>query len=178
MFWSVRATSAARARPPTRLIEFGRFASERRRERGQGKPETFDFLGFMHYCAETEQGRFQPGLKPEAKRMARTLKRLKDALRRRMHHNIVVTAKWLGKVVDGWLNYYAVPTSSRSLSRFADRLTRLWLRCLRRRSQKDRFSLVSLTALRRAHWPTLEIRHLWPSQRLAVSTTQGRSRMP
>ena len=162
----------------TRLIEFGRFASERRRERGQGKPETFDFLGFTHYCAETGQGRFQLGRKPEAKRMARTLKRLKEALRRRMHHKVVVTAKWLGKVVDGWLNYYAVPTSFLSLSRFADRLTRLWLRCLRRRSQKDRFSLASLMALRGAHWPKLEIRHPWPSQRLAVSTTQGRSRMP
>ena len=88
----------------TRLIEFGRFASKRRRERGQGKPETFDFLGFTHYCAETGQGRFQLGRKPEAKRMARTLKRLKEALRRRMHHKVVVTAKWLGKVVDGWLN--------------------------------------------------------------------------
>ena len=162
----------------TRLIEFGRFASERRRERGQGKPETFDFLGFTHYCAETGQGRFQLGRKPEAKRMARTLKRLKEALRRRMHHKVVVTAKWLGKVVDGWLNYYAVPTSFLSLSRFADRLTRLWLRCLRRRSQKDRFSLASLMALRGAYWPKLEIRHPWPSQRLAVSTTQGRSRMP
>ena len=62
----------------TRLIEFGRFASERRRERGQGKPETFDFLGFTHYCAETGQGRFQLGRKPEAKRMARTLKLLKE----------------------------------------------------------------------------------------------------
>lgn len=67
--------------------------------------------------------------------MARTLKRIKEALRRRMHSDVTDTAKWLGKVVDGWLNYYAVPTSSRYLNRFAVRLKRVWLSIMRRRSQ-------------------------------------------
>ena len=95
----------------TRLIEFGRFANECRRERGQGRPETFDFLGFTHYCAETRRGSFMLGRKPVAKRMARTLRRIKGALRKRMHEDIRDTARWLGQVVDGWLNYFAVPTS-------------------------------------------------------------------
>ena len=162
----------------TRLIEFGRYAKERRQERGQGKPETFDFLGFTHHCAETRKGRFRVGRIPIAKRMARTLRRLKEALRRRMHHKVEVTAKWLGKVVNGWLNYYAVPNSSQFLCRFVDRLTRLWLRSLRRRSQKDRYTWMGLVTLQAAFWPKLEIRHPWPSQRFAVSTTRGRSRMP
>ena len=166
----------------TRLIEFGRFASERRRERGQGKPETFDFLGFTHYCAKTRRGHFQLGRKPVAKRMARTLKRLKEALRRRMHDNVKETAKWLGKVLDGWLNYYAVPTSFRYLCRFVDRLERMWLKCLRHRSQKDRTRWASVDSLTARHWPRLEIRHPWPDRRFAVSAagsaTQGRSRMP
>ena len=166
----------------TRLIEFGRFATERRRERGQGRPETFDFLGFTHYCAKTRRGRFQLGRKPVAKRMSRTLKRIKEALRRRMHDKAAETAKWLGKVVDGWLNYYAVPTSSRFLCRFLLRLKRLWLSILRRRSQKDHFTWASIARVTARHWPKLEIRHPWPDQRLAVSATggatRGRSRMP
>ena len=166
----------------TRLIEFGRFALKDRRQRGQGRPETFDFLGFTHYCAKDRRGRFQLGRKPVAKRMNRTLKRLKEELRRRMHHDVVDTAKWLGRVVNGWLNYYAVPTSFRYLYRFVQRLKRLWHKTLRRRSQKDRFKWARLQTLMDTNWPRLEIRHPWPSQRFAVSAhsgaTQGRSRMP
>ena len=167
----------------TRLIEFGRFAHRDRRQRGQGKPETFDFLGFTHYCSKTRRGRFQLGRKPVAKRMRRTLKRLKEELRRRMHHKDEATAEWLGKVVNGWLNYFAVPDSFRYLCRFVDRLKRLWLQSLRRRSQKDRFKWDRIESLVAIHWPKLEIRHPWPNQRLAVSvyrnsTTRGRSRMP
>ena len=111
----------------TRLIEFGRFANECRRERGQGRPETFDFLGFTHYCAETRRGSFMLGRKPVAKRMARTLRRIKGALRKRMHEDVRDTARWLGQVVDGWLNYFAVPTSYRFLERFVVRLTHIWV---------------------------------------------------
>ena len=162
----------------TRLIEFGRSAAKSRRQRGQGRPETFDFLGFTHYCTETRRGRFQLGRKPVAKRMSRTLKRIKEALRRRMHCKSKATARWLGKVLDGWLNYFAVPTSYRYLYRFATRLKRLWLRTLRLRSQKDRSKWDDIARLVAVHWPRLEIRHPWPDPRFAVSSTQGRSRMP
>ena len=128
----------------TRLIEFGRYARERRRRRGQGKPETFDFLGFTHCCAETRNGRFRLGRNPIARRMTDTLKRIKEALRRRMHHDVEEVAQWLGKVVNGWLNYFAVPNSSRYLRRFVLHLKRVWHHILCRRSQKDRFSRVQL----------------------------------
>ena len=155
----------------TRLIEFGRYAHERRRQRGQGRPETFDFLGFTHYCTRTRRGHFQLGRKPVAKRMRRTLKGIAEALRRRMHHDAKAMAKWLGKVVDGWLNYFAIPTSHRYLERFTTRLKRLWLNTLRRRSQKDRTTWADITALTKTYWPRLEIRHPWPDQRFAVSST-------
>ncbi len=153
----------------TRLIEFGRFAHGNRRQRGLGRPETFDFLGFTHYCTETRRGCFMLGRKPVAKRMSRTLKRLKEALRRRMHSDMIGTARWLGKVVSGWLNYFAVPTSHRYLRRFVERLKWLWCRNVRRRSQKDRYSLDRIAALARQYWPKLKIRHPWPDQRLAVN---------
>ncbi len=167
----------------TRLIEFGRTAMEDRRKQGLGRPETFDFLGFTHYCTKTrEQGKFQLGRKPVAKRMVRTLKRIKEALRRRMHESVRDTAEWLGKVVDGWLNYFAVPTAHRYLERFVLRLKRMWLLVLRRRSQKDHSTWADISRLTARHWPRLVIRHPWPDRRFAVragvGATQGRSRMP
>ena len=167
----------------TRLIEFGRSAMEDRRKQGFGRPETFDFLGFTHYCTKTrEQGKFQLGRKPVAKRMVRTLKRIKEALRRRMHESVKDTAQWLGKGVDGWLGYFAVPTAFRYLERFVVRLKRMWLLVLRRRSQKDHSTWADIARLTAQHWPRLEIRHPWPERQFAVragvGATQGRSRMP
>ena len=118
----------------TRLLEFGKFAIADRRARGERRPETFDFLGFTHYCRTTRNGRFGLGRKPIGKRVNRTLKRIKAELRRRMHRNRYEVAEWLGRVVGGWLRYYAVPTSFPYLKRFVFRLMRLWLRVLRRRS--------------------------------------------
>ena len=108
--------------------------------------------------------------------MNRTLKRIKIELRRRMHDDVMDTGRWLGRVLRGWLNYYAVPTSYRYLSRFVRQLRRTWLRVLRHRSQKDRFSWPWLLALSAKLWPKLRIVHPWPTTRFAV-TTEGRSRM-
>lgn len=158
----------------TRLIEFGRFAKADRKNRGQGKPETFDFLGMTHYCDQSRKGRFRVGRKPSRKRVNRTLRRINEALRKRWHDNRHDTARWLGRVINGWLNYYAVPGSGRYLEAFAHRCKRLLWRALRRRSQRDRTAWEDIETLIKAHWPKVRIRHPWPSQRL-VATTQGRS---
>ena len=160
----------------TRLLEFGRFAAANRAKRGEGRPETFDFLGFTHYCRTQRNGRFGLGRKPVAKRMRRTLQAIKAELRKRMHANPKVTGRWLGRVLRGWLGYYAVPTSAPSLSRFVWFLRRLWLRVLHRRSQRGYFSWERLNALCRELWPRVTILHPWPSERFAVRT-QGGSRM-
>ena len=162
----------------TRLMEFGRFAIEDRRQRGQGKPETFDFLGFTHYCTKSRSEWYRVGRKPVAKRMRRTLKRIKEELCRRMHENMEENGRWLGRVLNGWLNYYAIPTSFPTLKRFVYQLKWLWLRTLRRRSQKDRHRWGKLERMVALYWPKLTIRHPWPNQRFAVNSTQGRSRMP
>ena len=153
----------------TRLLECGRFAIADRAKRGEGRPETFDFLGFTHYCRTTRNGGFGLGRKPVAKRVRRTLKAVKAALRKRMHEQPVTTGRWLGQVLRGWLGYYAVPTSYPALRRFGRVLKRLWLRALRRRSQRDRFSWERLDALRRGYWPPATILHPWPAQRFAVT---------
>ncbi len=158
----------------TRLIEFGRFAKANRRNRGQGKPETFDFLGMTHFCDESRKGRFRVGRKPSRKRVNRTLRRIKERLRERWHDNRHDTAAWLGRVINGWLNHYAVPGRGRHLERFVHLCKRLLWRALRRRSQRDRTEWEDIDLLTAVHWPKVGIRHPWPSQRLVVRN-QGRS---
>ena len=112
--------------------------------------------------------------------MTRLLKRVKELLVRRMHVSVHETGKWVGRVLNGWLNYYAVPTSFVFLHRFQHRLKRLWHTVLRRRSQKDRTSWERIDALVTEHWPKIRIRHPWPGRRIDVkraSATRGRSRV-
>ena len=123
----------------TRLIEFGRYAIERRKRRDEGRPETFDFLGFTHKCARTrKQGWFAIHRHSVAKRMRATLQAIKAQLRKRMHRPLGETARWLRRVVQGWLNYHAVPSNSHRIGRFVDEVTRLWLKVIRHRSQRGR----------------------------------------
>jgi RNA-directed DNA polymerase len=153
----------------TRLIEFGRFAAERRKRRGLGKPETFNFLGFTFICGKTRAGRFQIRRKTRADRMRAKLREIKQELRRRMHQSIPDQGKWLGRVVRGYFNYHAVPTNGRALEVFRHHVTDLWRRALRRRSQKDRMTWARMTQLVDAWLPKPLILHPWPSDRFAVT---------
>ena len=101
----------------TRLIEFGRFAAERRKRRGLGKPETFNFLGFTFICGKTRAGKFQIKRKTRRDRMRAKLKMIKEEMRRRMHRPIPEQGKWLGQVVRGYFNYHAVPTNASCTAR-------------------------------------------------------------
>jgi RNA-directed DNA polymerase len=153
----------------TRLIEFGRFAAERRKRRGLGKPETFNFLGFTFICGKTRSGKFQLQRKTRRDRMQAKLRNIKEALRRRMHQPIPKQGQWLHYVVRGYFNYHAVPTNARALVVFRHHVTDLWRRTLRRRSQKDRITWARMTQLADAWLPKPIILHPWPSDRFAVT---------
>ena len=151
----------------TRLIEFGRKAAENRKQRGEGKPETFNFLGFTHICGKTRRGKYQVVRKTMRKRKQTKLKMLKVELKRRMHHPLEEQGKWIGAVLRGHYQYYGVPLNSESLESFAYSVKRLWHRALKRRSQKAwrltwaKFKKVS------ARWtPTPRICHPYPEARL------------
>jgi len=152
----------------TRLIEFGRHAAVRREQRGLGKPETFNFLGFTFICGTSRRGNFLIRRKTRRDRMKTRLQEIKEELRRRMHWPIPEQGKWLKQVVSGFLNYHAVPTNSRALSAFRYHVTVLWHRTLRRRSQRDRFSWERITRLADDWLPKPRILHPWPSERFAV----------
>ena len=122
----------------TRLIEFGRFAQVNRQRRGEGKAETFTFLGFTHYCGTNSKGQFEVWRRTAAKRMRAKLQAVKQELRRNLHAPVGAVGAWLKRVVEGYYRYHAVPGNSPALGRFRDRLCRRWWQALRRRSQKRR----------------------------------------
>jgi group II intron reverse transcriptase/maturase len=125
----------------TRLIEFGRFAAERREKRGEGKPETFNFLGFTHICGMNHQtGKFTILRKTIGKRMAAKLKEIRVQLRKRMHARVPGTVKWLQQVVQGYFQYHAIPGNCARLQAFRSDVLWSWLQTLRRRSQRSRMT--------------------------------------
>ena len=115
----------------TRLIEFGRFAAERRSARDEGKPPTFQFLGFTHSCGLTRtNGKFTVLRLPVKKRMRAKLKVIYAELRRRLHDPIPEVGSWLRTVVDGWYRYYAVPQTINVLASFRRQVYWLWRKVL------------------------------------------------
>jgi len=122
----------------TRLIEFGRFAQANREQRGEGKAETFTFLGFTHYCWTNPKGGFAVRRKTSPKRMRAKLQELKEELRKRVHEPVGEVGQRLKRVVEGYYRYHAVPDNLRTLSQFRDRLCTLWRSILGRRSQRSR----------------------------------------
>ena len=159
----------------TRVIEFGRFATERRARRGQGKPETFNFLGFTHVCDKTRKdGRFIVLRRTIAKRLHGKLKGLNQALRKSMHRPVREVGQWLTQVLRGHYQYFGVPRNYAALDRFRDRVRRLWQRAMSRRSQKGNVSEARMSTLAARWLPKPCICHPYPAQRLAVMI-QGKS---
>lgn len=155
----------------TRLIEFGPFAAENRKRRGQGKPETFDFLGFTHICAKKRSnGRFTVLRQTMRKRLQAKLKELKFELRRRLHDPVPAVGKWLRSVLVGHMRYYGVPMNGRALALFRYRVVWLWYRALRRRSQKSRLTWERMQRLVKRWLPPVRIYHPYPLRRLGVIT--------
>jgi RNA-directed DNA polymerase len=153
----------------TRLIEFGRFAAHKRRKRKQGRPETFDFLGFTHCCGNTRKGGFRLLRLTVKKRMRTTLTTLRDALMRRRHEPPIVIGHWLHRVVQGYYNYHAVPGNLKRLAGFRSEVCRAWRHALLRRSQRHRLCWDRFNRLARSHIPYCRQIHPYPGQRFAVS---------
>lgn len=120
----------------TRMIEFGRYAESNRRKRGEGKPETFEFLGFMHICSRNKRGGFFIRRRTNKKRFRKKCREVKKEIRRRMHEEVEATGKWLCSVIVGHQNYYAVPGNMTMVKEFYNQTVTAWLRTLRRRSHK------------------------------------------
>ena len=152
----------------TRLIEFGRFAAGNRARRGQGKPETFDFLGFRHICAVGRTGKFKLLRQTIPSRQRARLKAVYAELGRRMHDSIPETGRWLRSVVTGYYRYHAIPDNWASLKAFRSDVVRLWRLRLRRRSQKSRLDWQRMGRISARWVPYPQLCHPWPGERLRV----------
>jgi group II intron reverse transcriptase/maturase len=160
----------------TRLIEFGRHAAREREQRGDGKPQTFDFLGFTHACGRTRAGRFKVTRQTARKRLQAKLRAVAATLRIRWHWPVPKLGAWLGSVVRGHVRYFGVPDNGRAIGSFRHWVGWHWGRAMRRRSQADRTLWAKMSKLVSRWLPPAKTCHPWPHQRLAA-ITQGRSRM-
>lgn len=158
----------------TRLIEFGRHAARARAARGLGKPETFDFLGFTHFCGKTKKGRFWLRRITISKRMRAKLSEVNISLKARRHQPIPVQGQWLGSVVRGHLAYYAVPGNTDAVAAFRTQVTRQWFKALRRRSQRTRLNWTRMRRLESRWLPPARVMHPFPDARFDART-RGRS---
>ncbi len=150
----------------TRLIEFGRYAEERRAKRGEGPPETFDFLGFTHISGKTRRGDFAILRKTSRKKFQTKLVALQEQLIRRRHDDLAQVGAWLQTVFRGWCQYYAVPGNYQRLQQFRDAIQVMWLGVLRRRSQRGRnLTWAKFSKLSKRWLPTPKILHPYPNVR-------------
>lgn len=159
----------------TRLIEFGRFANSNRRSRGEGKAETFDFLGFTHICGtRRKDGSFTLRRRTIAKRLRTKIKEVREVLKWNMHAPVPKQGKWIRAVVQGYFNYHAVPGNQPALQTFRTQVIRAWFSALRRRSQKGRsLTWDSMQRLIKSWLPGVRVLHPYPNQRLRVGLKAG-----
>jgi group II intron reverse transcriptase/maturase len=153
----------------TRLLEFGPFAINNRQRRGEGKPETFNFLGFTHICIKKRSNGMYTVLRQTIrKRLQAKLNEVKAELQRRMHAPIPEVGKWLQAVVRGHIRYYGVPMNRSALYIFRFQVGRLWHRALSRRSQNGRVLWDRMRRLINRWLPLPTVCHPYPLRRMGV----------
>jgi RNA-directed DNA polymerase len=153
----------------TRVLEFGRFARNSRERRGQSKPETFEFLGFMHIASTSRTGgKFQLKRRTSRKKRRAKLARLKEECHHRKHWRVTEQHLWLTRVLNGHYRYYGVPTNYPALDQFRRQAAWTWHRGLQRRSQRARWSHEQWQRFEELFpLPKPRIHHPWPEQRFA-----------
>jgi RNA-directed DNA polymerase len=156
----------------TRLIEFGRFAVRNRKQRGEGKPETFTFLGFTHFCGQLTNGTFTVWRITAKKRMVAKLKVIKAELQCRKHHRTSEVGAWLRQVVLGYYQYHAVPGNTTQLRVFSRRVAWLWRNVLIRRSQRAQVGWDRLNPILTRWIPPPRVLHPYPDARFNATHPQ------
>jgi len=149
----------------TRLIRFGRYAAKDCASVKTEKLQTFDFLGFTHYCTTKRNGEFKLGRKTIRKRLIKQINAVQVELRKRMHDGIGLTLRWLRSVLTGHMNYYSVPGNSKSVSLFHYEIVKRWYKMLRRRSQRHTITWAKFGPMVRSSLPKVRVIHAYPEMR-------------
>lgn len=159
----------------TRLLAFGRFIAGERRARGEGRPETFDFLGFTHICgvkqskAGTGRSSFQLLRRTRRKRKWATVQAIKLELQRIRHDPIDEQGRRLAGMLNGHYAYFAVPTNIDAVRAVRHHVKIRWYLSLRRRSQRRRLSWRRMNVIAEKFLPQPRVLHPWPEQRFLVT---------
>lgn len=124
----------------TKIIPFGRFAEENSKKKEQGKPPTFDFLGFTHYCSKSQKGNFRVKRKTSRKKYQAKLKQSKEWLKANRHQDIHLIINRFTRSLKGYYNYYCITDNIPQVSSFRRHIIRLLFKWLNRRSQKKSFT--------------------------------------
>ena len=125
----------------TKILEFGRFAKVNRKSRGEGKPETFDFLGFTFYCGtDSERKFFRCRVKSSKKRMIRKIREMKDWIKENRTMKVSDLIKKLNQKLRGYYQYYAVTDNLKEVKSYLKAVTWLLYKWLNRRSQRRSYT--------------------------------------
>ena len=156
----------------TRLIEFGRFAQANRARRGDGKANTFNFLGFTHICGKRRSdGGFAVWRHTMTKRLGEKVQEIGHTLMTMRSQPVREQGMWLRRVVRGWMQYHAIPTNSAAICRFRDLVVEAWRRALRRRSQKAKtLTWARMRAIAGLWIPPARVLHPYPNRNQLVRT--------
>ena len=147
----------------TRMVEFGRYAAENRKRNGEGKPETFDFLGFTHICSRFPKGGFEIRRSSIKKRFCAKLKEVRKKIKAKRDNDIAEQGRWIRSVILGYRNYFAVPRNMDTVKRFRNEILLAWYRALRRRSQKgEKMPWKSFRNIYIRWMPRITLLHPWP----------------
>jgi group II intron reverse transcriptase/maturase len=128
----------------TKILEFGRFADENRSRRGEGKPETFDFLGFTIYCSkDSDKGFYRTKVKTSRKKLNSKIKAMKEYIRSNRDMPLEMLFKKINQKLQGHYQYYAVTDNTRGVKKYLNAVTWLLFKWLNRRSQKRSYTIDS-----------------------------------
>ena len=128
------------AEEKTKIIEFGKYAERNRKARGERKPETFEFLGFTHYCSVSRKGKFRTKRKTSAKKMRSKAKEIKEWLWGRMHMNVSETIEQLNIKLRGYYRYYGITDNTEAMRKFWGIIINQLYKVLNRRTQKNKMN--------------------------------------
>jgi hypothetical protein len=150
------------AEDKTRIVEFGRFAEDNSNKRGGGKPGTFNFLGFTHYCTKSRNGKFKVGRTTDRHKLVAKVKEMNQWLK--SIRNTVRIKVWWGILISkmqGHYRYYGVSENTRGIKAFRYLVRRLVFKWVNRRSQKKSMN-----------WEQFDVyclRHGFPQPKIYVS---------
>ncbi|RYG71360.1 group II intron reverse transcriptase/maturase [Lentibacillus lipolyticus] len=128
------------AEDKTNIIPFGRFAEENSRRNGNRKPSTFNFLGFTHYCSQSQKGKFRVKRKTDNKKMRAKLRQTKKWLKENRTEGAEFIMDRIRRSLIGYYNYYCITDNSPTVDLFRDNIRALLFKWLNRRSQKKSFT--------------------------------------